>query len=124
MYRNKHYTNAEIIEKLKIVQAHVAKIQSAISEGGSGIVDPKDWHSLHFLASLYTEPKNSYWTKEGPNAPFIQAIIQAYNGLANKPPKQDFVADTNAINAILDNIQKQINNLQQENPAQPKRKIA
>ncbi len=124
MSRQKSITNAEIVDKLKIVQTHVSNIQAAIAEGGSGRVDHKDWNSLHYLVIKYKDPANAFWTKEGPNAPFIQAIIKAYNSFANKPPKQDFAADTDAINSILDNIQKQINHLQLDNPAQPKRKTA
>ena len=124
MSKHKSITNAKIIDKLQIVKAHVSNIQSAIAEGGSGEVDHKDWNTLDNLVTKYKDQANEFWTKEGPNAPFIQAIIKAYNSLANKPPKQDFAADMDAINAILDNIQKQINHLQQENPAQPKRKIA
>jgi hypothetical protein len=103
-------TNEEVIRSLKVAQAHVTHIQTAISEGGSGVVYPNDWQSLQHLVKKYKDPKNSHWTKQAPNAPFIQAIVRAYDSLANKPPRQDFEADTNAINTILANIQKQINN--------------
>jgi hypothetical protein len=103
--------DAKTVEKLKKVQAHVVNVQNAISEGGSGKVAVNDWESVIHLVKEYKEPANNYWTKQGPNAPFIQAIIHAFDSLGNKLPKQDSVVDTNAINTILANIQKQIDHV-------------
>jgi hypothetical protein len=78
-------TNKEIERKFRNARVHALNIQSAISDTSSCAVNPKDWRSLHHFIKECKSRKNDYWTKEGPNAPFIQAIVTAYDTFKDVP---------------------------------------